>query len=139
MDNIAYAIARKFNWHIQPDGNTALNYLGISTQIVARNIRLSDGPNRKYIINGRRLEFKHAPARESKLKYSESSLVVQALKSLREENITDKLLKKISHKYSLTEWENIRKDTANSIGWIRKTINEIIKVKQNETDRTAIS
>jgi hypothetical protein len=83
-----HAIARKFNWRIHPNGNTALNYFGLSTQIFGRNIHLSDGPNRRYNINGRRLEFNHTSPREIKLKYQESALLVQALKSLREENIT---------------------------------------------------
>ncbi|MDD5022466.1 MAG: DUF6088 family protein [Endomicrobiaceae bacterium] len=139
IDDIAHAIARKFNWRINPDGNTALNYLGLSNQIVGRNIYLSDGPNRKYNINGRKLEFKHIPAKEAKLKYTESFLIVQALKSLKKENITDELLKKISQKYSLQQWEKIRKDTVNTAEWIRENINRIIKVKEYDHNREVVS
>ncbi|MDR1916011.1 MAG: DUF6088 family protein, partial [Synergistaceae bacterium] len=37
----ADALARKYGWRIYPDGNTALNYLGLSTQIAAKHIYLS--------------------------------------------------------------------------------------------------
>lgn len=33
--NVALALARKFNWTIAPSGNTALNQLGLSTQVTA--------------------------------------------------------------------------------------------------------
>jgi len=33
IDQIAHALARKFNWRIQPNGATAQNLLGLSTQV----------------------------------------------------------------------------------------------------------
>ena len=34
IDQVAQALARKFNWRIQPSGDTALNLLGLSTQVL---------------------------------------------------------------------------------------------------------
>lgn len=36
VDEVADAIARKYNWTIAPSGNTALNLLGLSTQVPAK-------------------------------------------------------------------------------------------------------
>ena len=36
IDQVAHALARKFGWRIQPDGATAQNLLGLSTQVPAR-------------------------------------------------------------------------------------------------------
>ena len=44
---MAHALARKFNWRIQPSGDAALNLLGLSTQVQGRWIYLSDGPGRE--------------------------------------------------------------------------------------------
>lgn len=33
IDQVAGALARKFNWRIQPSGEAALNLLGLSTQV----------------------------------------------------------------------------------------------------------
>ena len=53
IDQVAHALARKFPWRIQPDGATAQNLLGLSTQVRARVSYLSDGPDRSYTV-GRR-------------------------------------------------------------------------------------
>ena len=50
LDQVAHALARKFNWRIQPAGDAALNLLGLSTQVPGRWIYLSDGPSREYEI-----------------------------------------------------------------------------------------
>jgi hypothetical protein len=44
VEQVAQALARKFNWRIQPSGDAALNLLGLSTQVPARWVYLSDGP-----------------------------------------------------------------------------------------------
>lgn len=50
VDKVAHALARKFAWRIQPDGATAQNLLGLSTQVPARVVYLSDGPARTYTV-----------------------------------------------------------------------------------------
>jgi len=129
---IANAIARKFSWRIHPDGNTALNYLGLSTQIAAKNIYLSDGPNRKYKIGNTELEFKRTAIKETALRYPETSLVVQALKSWGEANIDDKFLQKLSGRYTLKEWQKIKRDSVKAAGWIYKTISSIVSDMENK-------
>jgi hypothetical protein len=132
IDKIAHTLARKFSWYIHPDGNTALNYLGLSTQVAGKSIYLSDGPNRKYKINGRELEFKHASMKEIKLEYDNSSLVVQALRAWGEGNITKDFIQKLSEKYTLKEWQNIKKDTAKTTGWIYKYISDIVSYAEGK-------
>ena len=56
---VAKALARKYDWKIFPEGNTALNFLGLSTQIPAKYIYISSGSPRKYKIVNTDLEFKH--------------------------------------------------------------------------------
>jgi hypothetical protein len=55
---VALAIARKFNWNIAPSGITALNMLGLSTQVSAKWSYISDGPYNKYEFSGITVEFK---------------------------------------------------------------------------------
>ncbi|MDR2778458.1 MAG: DUF6088 family protein [Rickettsiales bacterium] len=42
-----------------PEGNTTLNYLGLSTQIPAKYVFISSGSSRKYKIGNLDLEFRH--------------------------------------------------------------------------------
>ncbi len=52
IEQVARAIGRKFNWRIEVSGQSALNILNLSTQIQAKYIYLSDGPNKaiNYLI-----------------------------------------------------------------------------------------
>jgi len=96
MDKVAHAYARKFNWHIQPSGDTALNLLGLSTQVPGRYQYLSNGPNRSYEVLGTPLEFKRTALKESGFRYGLSAVVVQALKALGKERVTDETLQAIT-------------------------------------------
>ena len=62
--NVALALARKFNWNIAPSGNTALNQLGLSTQVTAHWTYISDGPYNKFTIGNIEIDFKHRSNKE---------------------------------------------------------------------------
>lgn len=47
-DLFARAVARNHGWTIQPEGNTALNLLGLSTQVPAQWNYFSDGPTKRF-------------------------------------------------------------------------------------------
>jgi len=127
IDQVANALARKFGWRIQPDGATAQNLLGLSTQVPARNVYLSDGPDRTYTVANRTLAFEHTALKEAGFKLAQSRLVVQALKSLGEERITSKVVTKIKEQLDPALRRKILLDTKTSTGWVYAAIQEIAK------------
>jgi hypothetical protein len=132
MQNAAEAIARKYGWRIYPDGNTALNYLGLSTQVVAKNIYLSDGPSKKYRIGNRDLAFKHTTTKEA-VKHPETALVVQAIRAVGGKQITDDFLSALAPKYTPMQWAKIKKDAVKATGWIYEYISRISSTSQDIT------
>lgn len=124
MEQVAYALARKFAWRIQPTGETALNYLGISTQVVGRSLYFSDGPSKKYDILGQQLEFKHNIFREAVITDRNTILVVQAIKAIGEKNITNEFKEKMNAKFTYKEWGKIKKASSKVTGWVYKVISE---------------
>ena len=60
IDEAARTLARRYRWKIVPEGAWAANLLGISTQVPARIVYLSDGPSTKIQIGRRAIHFKHA-------------------------------------------------------------------------------
>lgn len=125
IDQAARAIARKFNWQIEISGESALNLLGLSTQVPAKYIYLSNGPNRVYMIQDTmNLEFKKSALKNIGFKYKESSIIVQALKSLGKENITNDTISKIKAYVDPKFYEKILADTKTATTWIY----EIIKI-----------
>lgn len=72
-----------------------MNLLGLSTQVPARAIYLSDGPERTYKLGNTRFVFERRALNEAGFKLRESGLTVQALKSLGSERVTPEVISKI--------------------------------------------
>lgn len=132
IEQVARAIARKHNWQIEVSGESALNILGLSTQVVGRYIYLSNGGNKKYILNdGTVLEFKKSTLKNIGFKYKESSLIVQALKALGKDRIDENIINSIRIKIEPSKFPKILKDTKTSTVWIYEIIKQICKVDEN--------
>jgi hypothetical protein len=127
LDQVAHSLARKFGWRIQPDGSTAQNLLGLSTQIPAKAVYLSDGPDRSYMVGQTSLAFEHTALKEAGFKLPESRLVVQALKACGEGRITPKIITLVRRKFDAKLRQRILLDTKTSTGWVYAAIQEIAK------------
>lgn len=133
IEQVARAIGRKFNWRIEVSGESALNILNLSTQIQAKYIYLSDGPNKSYkLFNDVEIEFKKSVLKDIGFKYKESSLIVQALKSLGKEHITDEIIEKIKGQIEPKLYEKILKDTQSTTVWVYEIIKQICKGGSHE-------
>ncbi len=132
LNQVAKALARKFGWRIQPTGSAALNIIGLSTQVPAKVTYLSDGPNKSYIIGNITLTFENTALKESGYKLLESSLIVQSLKSLGQDYITDEIIKN-AHKWLKPELrQKVLKDTRFTSAWIYEAIKKICGDDINE-------
>ena len=128
IEQVAFAIARKFNWQIEISGNSALNILGLSTQVPGIYLYLSNGPNRKYTINENIIiEFKKSALKNIGFKYKESSLIVQALRALGKEHVTQEIALKIQNQISEKLYDKILEDTKTTTAWIYEIIKQIFK------------
>ncbi len=126
MQQVANAIARKFNWRIQPAGDTALTFLGLSNQVIGNYTYLSDGPNKQYEILGQTLNFKHMSFKNASISDKNAILVVQAIKAIGEKNISSEFIEKMKSKFSKKEWLKIKKHSSTTVIWIQNCINSII-------------
>lgn len=125
LDELASALARKSGWRIQPSENTALNLLGLSTQVPAQSVYLSDGSSKSYEVGNRQLVFKKRSLKESGFKHRESELVVQALKALGQERIDAEVRQKLSKKWTPDFWQKILRDTKTAPAWVHDAIRKI--------------
>ena len=125
LNELANALARKSGWRIQPSENTALNLLGLSTQVPAQSVYLSDGPGKTYEIVIRKLTFRSRSLKESGFKLRESELVVQALKALGKENVDSTVKQKLSQVWPPELWRKILRDTKTAPAWVHGIIRAI--------------
>ncbi|MEK6231077.1 MAG: DUF6088 family protein [Luteolibacter sp.] len=131
LDELASALARKSGWRIQPSENTALNLLGLSTQIPVQSVYLSDGPSKAYEIGNRQLIFKKKTLKESGFKHRESELIVQALKALGRERIDTGVRQKLSEQWTPDLWQKILRDTKTAPAWVCDIIRNLAKEKRS--------
>jgi hypothetical protein len=132
MDDIAKAIARNYGWTIVPCGDTALNMLGLSTQVTATWTYVSDGPYKTYNVNGMTLKFKHTDNKnELNHLFHRAALVIQALKALGKNNVTEKELRAISKMLSDDEKIHLVNEGKRVTAWVYKLIRIIGKESSN--------
>ena len=94
-NKVAHALARNFGWTIVPCGDTALNLLGLSTQVPSQWVYVSDGAYKEYTFDNTTIKFKRTTNKEiSKVSYK-TALTIQALKALGKENITEQVISRL--------------------------------------------
>jgi hypothetical protein len=125
IDQVAQALARKFNWRIQPSGDTALNLLGFSTQVPGKWLYLSDGPSRQYNIGQQVLSFRKSALKDTGLKLRESGLMVQAIKSLGKERIDPQNIERLRQWLDPKLRARVLRDTRMVTGWIYETLKQV--------------
>lgn len=131
VDELANKIAEKFSWTICPSGDHALNTLGLSTQVPSKYIYISNGPYRKYEYQNIEIIFKHSSNRYI-MDYSRNILlIIQAIKTLGIENITEEIIRKLGimcRKYSI---EDLLMRTNKLPNWIYEILVQIDKHKMD--------
>ena len=128
VEELIKAIARRDNAQILPTGATAENRLGLSTQVPTRYVFLTSGSARKIVLRGHTITLKRSVPRNFACKSDFMAILIQALKSIGKDNVTDEqkqtiavLLMKHIDKNTYTE------DLKTAPIWVRKLISEIIK------------
>ncbi len=125
--HVAVALARKFNWTIAPAGNTALNQLGLSTQVTAHWLYISDGPYKKFNLGNVDLEFKHRSNKEISGMSYKTAMVIQAIKALGKKNIDDSVKLKLKNLLTPSEKKALLKEAQQTTAWVYVIIKNICR------------
>ena len=125
IDEAARAIARRQRWKIVPEGAWAANLLGLSTQVPAKIIYLTDGPNNEVLIGRRSIHFKHARPKAMAGLEGKFALVVQALRYLGKEGVGAREIETLRRTLSPTEKRRLVKDTRFGVDWIYEVAKRI--------------
>ena len=131
IHELALAIARKYNWNIAPFNSTALNLLGLSTQVPTHYKYISSGRYKEYKIGDTVLEFKKVNPGEIANMSLKTATIIQAIKSLGKENITSEVMQKIRENLSEKERIDLMNESKSVPAWIYEVIREICE-GQNE-------
>ena len=125
VDNVAQALARNFGWTIVPCGDDALNILGLSTQVPATYVYVSDGTYKEYTFHNITIQFKRTTNREvSKLSYK-TALIIQALKALGKDRIDDSIIARLQSILAAEEKAIMLLEAKTATAWIYDYIKQI--------------
>lgn len=128
-DEVVHAIARANKWIICPAGDTALNKLGLDTQVPAKLTYVSSGPYKSYEYGNYEIELKHRANRDL-LDCSETTCtVVQALKALGKDSVNAYVIEMIARNLSDEQVDVLMKESAGLTSWVVETIKRIREVQ----------
>ena len=125
IHELALAIARKYNWNIAPCSGTALNLIGLSTQVPTHYKYISSGRYKKYTIGDTVLEFKKVNPGEIANMSLKTATVIQAIKSLGKENINSEVIRKIREYLTEEEISDLMDEAKSVPSWLYEVIREI--------------
>lgn len=125
-------IAKRDKAKIIPTGETAANRLGFSTQIPMNTCFLTSGSSRTLTLGNRTVTLTHGAPKNFAYKGKLMPELVQALRSIGKNNITETVEKRVAQLLNETpETTTIEHDLLLTPVWIRQIIKRNIKKNDN--------
>lgn len=125
MDTVARAIARRTGSRIVATGAQAANLLGLSTQVPAKPIYLTNGSSRNVAIGKHSIAFRHVSPRRMAVRNGISALVFEALRHIGRANVTDQLAERLRRKLPAEAKTELRRDLPRAPIWMRPFVERI--------------
>jgi len=131
-EDIAKAVAKRDKARIVPAGALAMHALGLSTQIPLNIVYLTDGSARSIKLTNRTIKFKKSAPKNLAVIGKISSLVIQALKEIGKDNVTDEEIKIILKHLESEEPYRLKHDINMAPEWIRIIMRKALKNNEHE-------
>ena len=127
IEKIVQAIAMRDNAEVLPTGTTALNALGLSTQVPMNYSYLTSGSERTIKLANRQVVLKRGVPKNFCYKTRLIALLTQALRALKQENVGDSELQIIRELIAKeTDKESLAKDVDAMPGWMKRIIKPML-------------
>ena len=127
VDKVVQAIATRDNAKVLPSGMTALNALGLSTQVPMNYTYLTTGSERTVNLSNREVVLKRGVPKNFCYGTRLISLLVQALKALKKENVGEEELNIIQQLVTKeTNKETLAKDIDMMPAWMKRIIKPML-------------
>jgi hypothetical protein len=134
LDEIAAALGRQTGSRIVPSGAVAANQLGLSTQVPAKPVYFSDGRSRTVRVGQYTVQIKHAQPKDLPAGTPKTALVVQALRFLGKDAITDQVIQSIQNVLTMDERKQLLDDAKYATDWLCQAVRRISLANEHTTD-----
>ncbi|HSX38248.1 MAG TPA: DUF6088 family protein, partial [Chlamydiales bacterium] len=124
-EKIAEALVGRDCTRIQPTGAYAANILGLSEQVPAKVVFLTDGPSRTVKIGITTIQLRRTTPKNMAMAGRLSGLLVQAFRELGKENITPERLNYLKRTIPLNARKELPKDIRFAPEWMHSIFKEL--------------
>jgi hypothetical protein len=124
---IAAALAGRDRTRVQPAGAYAANVLGLSEQVPAKAVFLTDGPSRTVKIGPMTIQLRQTTPRNMAAAGRLSGLVIQAFRELGKEHITPARIKQLKRSLPAEKRRQLLKDIKLAPDWMHPHFRELAK------------
>jgi len=128
-DEIAEALARQTGSRIAPSGAMAANRLGLSTQVPAKPVYLTDGRTRQVRVGKLVFVLRHAPPKELPLGSRISAMVFQALRHLGRSAVDSEAISRLRRSLSPQQKGELLRDARYTTDWIADVVRQVVAEK----------
>lgn len=122
---IATALAGRDQTRLQPAGAYAANALGLSEQVPAKTVFLTDGPTRTVKIGTSTIQLRKTTAKNMAAAGRLSGLVIQALRSLGKEHATKDRIEHLKRTIPADKRRELLKDLRLAPAWMHSIFREL--------------
>ena len=126
-ERIAQALAGRDSLKIQPSGAYAANLLGLTEQVPARIVFLTDGSNRTVQINKQQIVLKRTTPKNMATAGRVSGLVIQALRHLGQDHVDDNVIGMLKKRFSSDDKRQLMNDLRYAPVWIGNIFRQLQK------------
>jgi hypothetical protein len=125
INKVAKALAGKDRIRLQPSGAYATNLLGLSEQVPAKVVFLTDGPSRKVKFGRQEIQLRRTTPRNMAATGRLSGLLIQALRHLGKEHITSERIEHLKRTLPIDERRRLLKDLRLAPAWMHPLLREL--------------
>ena len=122
---VARALAGKDRIRLQPAGAYATNLLGLSEQVPAKVVFLTDGSSRTVKIGRQEIQLRRTTPRNMAAAGRLSGLLMQALRHLGKEHITPERVEHLKRTLPARERDKLLKDLSLAPAWMHPLFREL--------------
>lgn len=127
IETVAKALERKDGIRLQPSGVYAANLLGLSEQVPAKVVFLTDGATRNVTVGPTQISLKRTTPRNMAVASPLSGLLIQAFRSLGAANMTPQRIARLRESLPEAERAKLLQDIALAPEWMHTHLREVAR------------
>ncbi|MCI0463359.1 MAG: DUF6088 family protein, partial [Gemmataceae bacterium] len=124
-DDVAAALARRVGARIAPSGALAANRLGLTTQVPAKLVYLTDGRSRRVNAANAVFLIQHVAPKDLPAGSPTSAAVFQALRYVGEGAVDDQVIARLRRALTAKDRRKLLEDARYATGWIAEAVRQV--------------